>query len=156
RLRDQVSEQRRALPWQAVTKTYRFDGPGGTCTLSELFDGRSQLVVYHAMFDPASAGPDTSWTADAACPGCSFWVGPFDGLIPHRAERDVTLVAISRGAYAKLTAYQQRMSWRFPWFSSEHTDFNVDFGVSFTAEQVAAKRAMYNFTIQDPEQTERE
>jgi len=156
RLRDQVSEQRRTLPWEAVTKTYRFDGPGGARTLAELFDGKSQLVVYHAMFDPSTAGSDTSWTADAACPGCSFWVDHFDGIIPHLAGRDVTLVAISRGAYAALAAYQQRMGWRFPWYSSAHTDFNFDFGASFTADEVAGKRAMYNFTLQDPEQSERE
>lgn len=156
RLRDQVSEQRRALPWEAVTKTYRFDGPSGPRTLAELFDGRSQLVVYHAMFDPSTAGPGTPWTADAACPGCSFWVDHFDGIIPHLAARDVSLVAISRGSYASLATYQQRMGWRFPWYSSEHTDFNFDLGVSFTPDQIAGKRALYNFTTQDPEHSERE
>jgi predicted dithiol-disulfide oxidoreductase (DUF899 family) len=156
RLRDQVSEQRRALPWEAVTKPYRFDGPGGTQTLAELFGSRSQLVVYHAMFDPERAGPGTSWTASAACHGCSFWMDHFDGILPHLAQRDVTLVAVSRGPYSTLAAYQQRMGWRFPWWSSRDSDFNADFGVSFTSEQIAGGSAMYNFALQDPELSERE
>jgi len=154
RLHDQVSELRRALPWEAVTKPYRFDGPGGTRPLTELFGGRSQLVVYHAMFDPPAAGPRTSWTETAACRGCSFWMDHFDGITPHLSGRDVSLVAISRGPYPALAAYQQRMGWRFPWWSSEHSDFNVDFGVSFPPEQVAAGSVMYNFTPQPPRMSE--
>lgn len=150
RLHDQVSELRRALPWKAVTKPYRFDGPGVTRTLAELFGDRSQLVVYHAMFDPPAAGPKTSWTANAACFGCSFWMDQFDGITPHLAGRDVALVAISRGPYAALAQYQQRMGWRFPWWSSEHSDFNVDFDVSFTPEQIASGSVMHNFTLQPP------
>jgi predicted dithiol-disulfide oxidoreductase (DUF899 family) len=156
RLREQVSEQRRALPWEAVTKAYRFDGPTGARTLAELFDGRSQLVVYHAMFDPPTAGPSTSWTSDAACPACSFWLDGVDAMRPHLAARDVTIVAISRGPRAQLAAYQERMGWRFPWYSSQHTDFNVDFGVSFTAGEVAGKRGTYNYTADDPQMSERE
>lgn len=154
RLHDQVSEQRRTLPWEAVTKPYRFDGPNGTQTLAELFGGRSQLVVYHAMFDPDTAGPRTSWTTTAACHGCSFWMDHFDGILPHLAARDVTLVAVSRGPYAALAAYQQRMGWRFPWWSSRDSDFNVDLGVSFTADEVAGRAAKYNFTTQPPSMSE--
>src|SRR5205085_6783077 len=116
RLREQVSEQRRALPWEAVTKAYRFDGPSGARTLAELFDGRSQLVVYHAMFDPPTAGPTTSWTPDAACPACSFWLDGVDAMRPHPAERAVPTVATSRGPRARPAPYQRRRGGRSPWY----------------------------------------
>jgi predicted dithiol-disulfide oxidoreductase (DUF899 family) len=96
RLRDRLSQRRRELPWEAVDREYVFEGPHGRQTLAALFDGRSQLVVYHAMFDPATASPATSWTVDAACHGCSFWADNFNGIVVHLNHRDVTLVAVSR------------------------------------------------------------
>jgi predicted dithiol-disulfide oxidoreductase (DUF899 family) len=139
-----------------VDKEYLFEGPHGRQTLAELFDGRSQLVVYHAMFDPATASPSTPWTVDAACPGCSFWADNFNGIFVHLNHRDVTLVAVSRAPYAQIAAYAQRMGWTFPWVSSGTSDFNVDYKVSFTAQEVAARKADYNYTMQDPRLTERE
>ena len=156
RLRDRLSQRRRDLPWEAVDKEYVFEGPHGRQTLAELFDGRSQLVVYHAMFDPASASPSTSWTGDAACPGCSFWADNFNGIIVHLNQRDVTMVAVSRAPYAKIADYEKRMGWTFTWVSSGNTDFNFDYNVSFTAREVAERKADYNYTIQDPLQSERE
>jgi predicted dithiol-disulfide oxidoreductase (DUF899 family) len=147
RLRDQLSLERRALPWEAVDKDYVFDGPNGPETLRELFDGRSQLVVYHFMFDPA-------W--DAGCPHCSRWADSFNGAIVHLNQRDVTMVAISRAPFGKLAAYRQRMGWTFKWLSSFGTDFNVDYQASFTPEEVAAKQAFYNFTVQNPRSSQRE
>ena len=156
RLRDQLSRERRELPWEAVEKEYVFDGPKGKETLSDLFEGRSQLVIYHAMFDPASASPATSWTADAACNHCSLWADGFNGVIVHLNHRDVTMLAVSRAPREKILAYSKRMGWSFKWVSSGKTDFNSDYGVSFTAEEVALRKADYNYTIQDPSQTERE
>jgi predicted dithiol-disulfide oxidoreductase (DUF899 family) len=156
RLRDRLSQRRRDLPWEAVDKEYVFEGPQGRQTLAELFDGRSQLVVYHAMFDPATASPSTPWTRDAACPGCSFWADNFNGITVHLNHRDVTLVAVSRAPYETIAAYEQRMGWTFPWVSSGTTAFNVDYHVSFTAKEVAEKKADYNYTMQDPQQSERE
>ena len=153
RLRDQLSQRRRDLPWEAVDKEYIFEGPNGRRTLAELFAGRGQLVVYHAMFDPATASPSTSWTADAACHACSFWADNFNGIIVHLNHRDVTMVAVSRAPYEKIAAYEQRMGWTFPWLSSGKSDFNFDYHVSFTAQEVAEK-ADYNYTMQavGPEQ----
>jgi predicted dithiol-disulfide oxidoreductase (DUF899 family) len=147
RLRDELNAQRRALPWTAVEKDYSFDGPGGNKTLSELFDGRSQLIVYHFMF-----GPD--W--DAGCPHCSFWADNFNPIIVHLKHRDATMVAISRAPYAKLAAYEKRMRWNFPWYSSGENSFNFDYGVSFTPQEMAAKKAYYNFDWRDPGPEERE
>ena len=95
RLRDQLSRERRELPWELVEKEYRFEGERGAQTLSELFDGRSQLVVYHAMFNPDTAGPNTTWTADAACFSCSYWMDNFNGVTVHLNHRDITMVAVS-------------------------------------------------------------
>jgi predicted dithiol-disulfide oxidoreductase (DUF899 family) len=156
RARDALTQERLALPWEAVTKPYLFEGPKGKQTLPELFDGRCQLVVYHAMFDPAAASPSSSWTTDAACENCSFWADNFNGIIVHLNHRDVTMIAVSRAPYAKLAAYQKRMGWTFPWYSSGDTDFNFDYQVSFKPEQIAEKKAFYNYTVQDPMQTERE
>jgi predicted dithiol-disulfide oxidoreductase (DUF899 family) len=147
RLRDELSRARRELPWERVEKTYLFEGPQGRQTLSELFAGRSQLVVYHFMF-----GPD--W--EAGCPHCSRWADSFNGAIVHLNQRDVTMIAVSRAAYAKLASYQKRMGWSFKWVSSFGTDFNVDYQASFTPEEVAKKAAFYNFTRQDPDASERE
>jgi predicted dithiol-disulfide oxidoreductase (DUF899 family) len=148
RLRDRLSQRRRDLPWEAVDKEYVFEGPNGRRTLAELFDGRGQLVVYHAMFDPATASSSTSWTADAACHACSFWADNFNGIVVHLNHRDVTMVAVSRAPYEKIAAYEQRMGWTFPWYSSGKSDFNFDYKVSFTPEEVAAGKGDYNYTIQ--------
>jgi predicted dithiol-disulfide oxidoreductase (DUF899 family) len=147
RLRDDLGRQRRELPWTRVTESYAFDGPRGKEALSDLFDGRSQLVVYHFMFAP-------DW--EAGCPHCSFWADNFDRIIVHLNQRDVTMVAVSRAPYAKLAGYQKRMGWTFKWMSSEPSRFNFDYGASFTPEEVAAKRASYNFKVQDPGETDRE
>jgi predicted dithiol-disulfide oxidoreductase (DUF899 family) len=147
RLRDELSQQRRDLSWEAVSKEYVFEGQKGKQTLPELFDGRSQLIVYHAMFDP-------SW--DAACPFCSFWADNFNGIIVHLNQRDVTMIAVSRAPYSKLAAYEKRMGWNFKWVSSSETDFNFDYHVSFTQEELAKKKALYNFTMEDPHSPERE
>jgi len=147
RLRDQLSQQRRDLPWEIVDKTYAFDGPSGTQTLSEIFDGRSQLIVYHFMFNPKD---------NVGCAHCSFWADNFDDAIVHLNQRDVTMVAISRAPYEKLAAYEQRMGWTFKWLSSGDTDFNFDFQASFTSQQVSDKKALYNFALQDPGGPDRE
>src|SRR5438094_9241185 len=109
RLRDQLSQERRQLPRVKVDKEYVFDGPKGKETLSELFDGRSQLIVYHFMFDP-------SW--EAGCPSCSFWADNFNGIIVHLNQSDVTMVAVSSAPYNKLAAYEKRLGWTFKWASS--------------------------------------
>ncbi len=132
RLRDQLSRERRDLPWELVEKPYTFEGEHGTQTLGDLFEGRRQLVIYHAMFNPDTAGPDTPWTADAACYVCSFWMDNFNGVTVHLNHRDITIAAISRAPYAKIAAYKTRMGWTFPWLSSLGSDFNLDYRVSFT------------------------
>lgn len=136
RLRDELSRQRRALPWEQVTKSYVFDGPGGRQTLADLFENRSQLVVYHLMF-----GPD--W--DEACKSCSFWADNFNGIDIHLAHRDITFLAISRAPLAKLEAYRKRMGWTFRWVSSGQSDFNYDFGVSFDPKAAKSGEACYNY-----------
>jgi predicted dithiol-disulfide oxidoreductase (DUF899 family) len=123
--RDELTRRRRELPWERVDNEYVFEGPNGRRTFSELFDGRSQLVVYHFMFPP-------EW--EEGCKHCSFWADNFDPNVVHLKARDVTLVAISRAPYEKLAAYEQRMGWGFDWFSSAETDFNYDLGVSFREE----------------------
>jgi len=147
RLRDELSQQRRELPWEKVEKTYVFDGPDGRESLAQLFDGRSQLVVYHFMFDP-------SWKA--GCPHCSHWADSFNGAIVHLNQRDVTMIAVSRAPYELLAAYKKRMGWTFTWVSSHANDFNFDYHVSFTPEELAAKSALYNYTQQDPGPPQRE
>jgi predicted dithiol-disulfide oxidoreductase (DUF899 family) len=147
RARDALSRERRELPWMTVDKEYELEGPNGKQTLADLFDGRSQLIVYHFMFDP-------SW--QAGCPHCSFWADNFNSIVVHLNQRDVTMVAVSRAPYAKLAAYEKRMGWTFKWMSSNGTDFNFDYHVAFTPEEVAAKKGDYNFTMQDPNDTERE
>jgi predicted dithiol-disulfide oxidoreductase (DUF899 family) len=147
RLRDRLSQHRRDLPWEAVTKDYAFEGAEGTQTLRELFDGRSQLVVYHFMFGPG-------WKA--GCPHCSRWADNFNGVIVHLNQRDVTMIAVSRARYPDLAAYRARMGWTFKWVSSHGTDFNFDYHVSFTPEELARKQAFFNYTLQDPGASERE
>jgi predicted dithiol-disulfide oxidoreductase (DUF899 family) len=145
RLRDQLSKERRELPWERVDKSYVFDGPQGQRTLPELFEGRSQLIVYHFMFDP-------DW--EAGCPHCSFWADNFNGIPAHLNHRDVTMVAISRAPLAKLEAYRKRMGWSFKWLSSFGSDFNYDYYVSFTPEEVAKQQAYYNYAPQRPQSSE--
>jgi predicted dithiol-disulfide oxidoreductase (DUF899 family) len=128
KLRDQLSQQRRDLPWERVDKEYVFDGPNGKETLSELFAGKSQLIVYHFMFDPA-------W--EAGCKSCSFWADNFNGIDIHLKHRDVSFLAISRAPLSKLEAYKKRMGWSFKWVSSFGADFNYDYNVSFKPEEVA-------------------
>ena len=127
RITDELARERRELPWVAIEKEYRFDADDGTRTLAELFDGRSQLLIYHFMFGPSYA---------AGCPVNSSMADGLDGLLPHLHARDVTLLLVSQAPLAKLQAYKQRMGWRIPWVSSAHTGFNFDFGGSFTQEQV--------------------
>jgi predicted dithiol-disulfide oxidoreductase (DUF899 family) len=136
RLRDQLSADRRNLPWVKVDKPYVFDGPKGPESLADLFEGRQQLIVQHFMFDP-------SW--DEGCKSCSFWVDNFDGIGVHLAHRDVTFVLVSRAPLATLEAYRARMGWHIKWVSSFHTDFNRDYHVSFTDEERAAGQAYYNY-----------
>jgi predicted dithiol-disulfide oxidoreductase (DUF899 family) len=136
RLRDELSSARRALPWTKVTKDYVFDGPEGKESLNDLFDGRSQLIIYHFMFHP-------DWSE--GCKSCSFWADNFNNIIVHLNHRDVSMVAISRAPREKLADYQKRMGWTFKWLSSAGNSFNFDFGVSFTPEQLAAKSGVYNY-----------
>jgi len=147
RLRDQLSQERRDLPWELVDKEYVLEGEGGKLTLAEAFDGRGQLVIYHAMFNPDTAGPNTTWTRDAACFVCSFWMDNFNGVTSHLNHRDITMAAVSRAPYPAIAAYRRRMGWTFPWLSSAGTDFNFDYRVSFTEEELKSGRAEYNFTF---------
>jgi predicted dithiol-disulfide oxidoreductase (DUF899 family) len=147
RRRHELSRGRRELRWQKVDKQYVFEGPDGRQNLPQLFDGRSQLIVYRFMF-----GPD--W--EAGCPHCSRWADNFNGVIVHLNHRDVSVVAISRVPYARLAAYRKRMGWTFKGVSSADTDFNFDDRVSFTPDEVSRKKTFYNFTTQDPDVAERE
>lgn len=145
RLRDELSARRRDLPWERVTKTYVFNGPSGTETLEQLFDGRSQLVVYHAMFDPKTVTPKTPYTKDAPCSMCSFWMDNLERVVVHLAHRDLTLIAASRAPVVKLEAYRKRMGWTFKWVSVGDGDFNRDYGVTLTAEEIANGQGEYNY-----------
>jgi predicted dithiol-disulfide oxidoreductase (DUF899 family) len=127
RVADELARQRRALPWVAVEKQYRFDTDDGPATLAELFDGRSQLMFYHFMFGPTYA---------AGCPVNSSIADSLGGLLPHLHARDVTFLLVSQAPLARLQAYRQRMGWSIPWVSAANTDFNLDLGVSYSGEQV--------------------
>lgn len=140
RLRDRLNAARLALPWVRLDKTYLFETPNGRRTLADLFAGRSQLMVYHFMLGPGWA---------AGCPGCSFLADHLDGMLPHLGHHDVTLTAVSRAPLAEIDAYRRRMGWRFPWVSSHGEDFNHDFHVSFTPEQLAKGQVGYNFETID-------
>ncbi|VVN31430.1 hypothetical protein PS647_04891 [Pseudomonas fluorescens] len=133
---DDVARQRQALPWFRLDKTYRFDTDNGSATLAELFQGRSQLLVYHFMF-----GPDYT----AGCPSCSAIADGFDPVVVHLANHDVTLMAISRAPLAKLQAYKRRMGWTFPWASAADSDFTADFNVYFTEAQQREGLVEYNY-----------
>lgn len=136
RLRDEINAERRALPWVEVEQPYVFDTPEGKKTLAGLFDGRSQLIVYHFMLGPG-------W--GAGCHGCSFVADHFDGALAHLTHHDVTLVAVSRAPLSEIAVYKKRMGWRFPWVSSFDSAFNFDYHVSFTKDDLANGEAFYNF-----------
>ena len=136
--RDALSAARHELPWVKVEKNYVFDGPKGKETLAEMFGGRSQLIVYHFMLGPG-------WVQ--GCPSCSLLADHFDGAAIHLAQRDVTLVVVSRAPLAEIEAYQKRMGWKFKWVSSYGTDFNRDFHVSFTPEEKARGKVDYNYAL---------
>ncbi len=136
RLQDQLNDERRELPWVRVDKEYVFDTRDGRRTLAALFDGRSQLFVYHFMFAPG-------W--EQGCVGCSFFADHVDGANLHLAQHDLTFVAVSRAPLAQIEAYRKRMGWRFAWVSSHGSDFNYDYHVSFTKDQLASGKAYYNY-----------
>ena len=138
RQRDAIAAERRQLPWVKVEKTYVFDAPSGKQTLADLFDGRSQLIMYHFMF-----GPD--W--QEGCPSCSFNMDHTDGALVHLAQRDVSFAAVSRAPLSKIEPFKQRMGWQFNWVSSYGTDFNYDYHTSFTPEQIAQGKVEYNFDL---------
>jgi predicted dithiol-disulfide oxidoreductase (DUF899 family) len=145
RARDELTKQRQTLPWEPVESEYVFEGPNGKETLAELFDGRSQLIVYHFMFAPED---------DVGCKSCSFWADNFNPNVVHLNARDVSFAAVSRAPYEKLQAYRQRMGWDFHWVSSGETDFNFDYGVSFTPEQ--QDEQLYDYGSLPPRIADRE
>lgn len=138
RQRDELSRMRRELPWERVEKRYEFAGAQGPETLSDLFGGRGQLVIYHFMLGPG-------WSA--GCPSCSYLADHFDGMTIHLAHRDVTFAVVSRAPYDEIAAFQQRMGWKFHWVSSYGTDFNFDYHVSFTPEEIEKGGLEYNYTV---------
>jgi len=138
RLRDQISRQRRELPWEHVEKSYQFEGARGKLTLSDLFGTHSQLVIYHFMLGPG-------WKE--GCPSCSYLADHFDGATIHLANRDVTLAAVSHAPYAEIAAFRQRMGWRFPWYSSFTSDFNYDYQVSQTPQERGKDLVYYNYDM---------
>jgi predicted dithiol-disulfide oxidoreductase (DUF899 family) len=140
RLRDELSRQRRTLHWEKVKKRYEFDSTGGKVTLADLFDGRSQLVVYHFMFGPG-------W--EQGCPSCSYFSDHFDGTTIHLANRDTTLAVVSRAPLAEIEAFKKRMGWKFQWVSSFGSDFNFDYHVSFTPEQRSSGEVYHNYSMEE-------
>jgi predicted dithiol-disulfide oxidoreductase (DUF899 family) len=140
RRNDELARRRQELPWVAIEKEYRFETDGGTASLADLFEGRSQLLIYHFMFG-------AEYTA--GCPSCSAIADGFDGSVVHLANHDVTLCAVSRAPLAKLQAYKQRMGWSFPWASSFDSDFNYDFQAGHTKEQRQSGAVEYNFRAMD-------
>ena len=138
RLRDQLSQERRELPWVKVEKEYLFDTPIGKESLSDLFEDQCQLIIYHFMFGP-------EW--EEGCPSCSFWADNFNGIELHLKHRNINLIAISRAKLEQLEAYKKRMDWHFKWVSSYESDFNFDYQVSFTPEQMKRGEMFYNYTI---------
>jgi len=139
RMRDELSRQRRELPWEKVEKAYVFEGQNGKETLADLFGGRSQLIVYHFMLGPG-------W--QEGCPSCSFISDHIDGSVVHLAARDVRLLVVSRAPLPQIEAFQKRMGWRFKWVSSFGSDFNYDYQVSATKEELAKGQVYYNYTMQ--------
>ncbi len=141
RRRDALAEKRSALPWVRIDKRYEFDSAEGRVTLADLFRGRSQLFVQHVM-----QGPDQP----LQCVGCALGIDGMEGLLTHLENHDVSVVAVARATMPELNALRERMGWRIPFYSSFGSDFNYDFGVSFTPEEMAAGRAYYNYTHCDP------
>ena len=139
-MRDELSRQRRELPWTRGAKEYTFDGPSGKERMADLFAGKSQLVVYHFMFGP-------EW--QEGCPSCSFNMDHTDATLVHLAQRDVAFVAISRAPLSKIEAFKKRMGWRFKWVSSYGSDFNYDYHVSFKKEEISNGKVYYNFGMQE-------
>jgi predicted dithiol-disulfide oxidoreductase (DUF899 family) len=137
KLRDELNRQRRGLPWEKIEKKYVFDSARGKETLGDLFDGKGQLLVYHFMF-----GPD--W--GEGCPHCSFWADHFDSVNFHIGQRDTTFAVISRAPLKEIAPFKKRMGWKFKWVSSFGTDFNFDFNVSFTPEQIKSGVLPYNYS----------
>jgi predicted dithiol-disulfide oxidoreductase (DUF899 family) len=140
RLRDELSQQRRELPWEAVEKSYVFEGPKGKETLADLFGGRSQLMVYHFMLGPG-------W--NEGCQSCSFIADHFDGMTIHLANRDVSLVVVSRAPIAEIEAFKKRMGWKFKWVSSFESEFNYDYQVSFSKGEVYYNYATTEFPSEE-------
>jgi len=136
RLRDELSEQRRALPWIKVDKQYIFEGESGKQLLADLFEDRSQLIIYHFMYG-------TAW--QEGCPSCSFWADNYNNIIVHLNQRDISFATISFGPLTELLKYKKRMQWSFNWLSSSATDFNQDFQVSFLAEDLKKQEVYYNY-----------
>jgi predicted dithiol-disulfide oxidoreductase (DUF899 family) len=139
RLQDQIARERQALPWMRIAKDYVFDAPEGRRSLASLFEGRQQLLVQHFMLGPG-------WPQ--GCPSCSFMADHIDGMNVHLANRDLTLLVVSRAPLAEIEAFRQRMGWQFKWVSAHGSDFNHDFGVSFTPEEMARGEVAYNYTMQ--------
>jgi predicted dithiol-disulfide oxidoreductase (DUF899 family) len=138
RMRDELSAERRALPWVRVEKVYRFQTAAGERTLAQLFEGCSQLVIYHFML-----GPD--W--EEGCKSCSFWADNFNGIDVHLRHRDVTLIAVSLAPLERIECYRQRMGWGFTWVSSAGSDFNRDYHVSFSTEELREEEVEYNYRM---------
>jgi predicted dithiol-disulfide oxidoreductase (DUF899 family)/uncharacterized damage-inducible protein DinB len=138
RLRDELSQQRRELPWEKVEKPYVFEGPKGKDKLADLFEGRNQLIVYHFMLGPG-------WKE--GCPSCSFLADTFDGAAVHLAQRDATFVAVSRAPLPEIEAFKKRMGWRFKWMSSFGSDFNFDYQVSMRKDEQAGGKVYYNYEL---------
>jgi predicted dithiol-disulfide oxidoreductase (DUF899 family) len=136
RLHDQIAQERRALPWRRIGKPYVFDTPQGRRSLAELFEGRRQLLVQHFMFGPG-------W--EQGCPSCSYMADHADGMTIHLAHRDIRFLAVSRAPLAQILRFRERMGWKFDWVSSHGSDFNYDFGVSFTPEALATGEVDYNY-----------
>jgi len=136
---DAVSAKRRALPWVKIDKDYQFDGPCGRVALADLFMGKSQLVIQHFMLGPG-------W--GEGCQSCAYMADHTDGMLPHLAARDTTMIAVSHAPLAEIEAFKKRMGWHFDWVSSSGSDFNHDFNVSFTEEEVASGKVSYNYTRQ--------
>ena len=140
RLRDELSRERRKMPWEKVEKTYVFEGGNGKESLADLFGGRSQLIIYHFMFGPG-------WKE--GCPSCSFLADSFDAAALHLAQRDTSFAVISRATLPEIQAFQKRMGWKFKWLSSNGSDFNHDFQASASKDEIASGKAIYNYKASD-------
>ncbi len=147
KLRDEMNRERRKLPWVKIEKEYVFEGPTGKVTLADLFCGKSQLIIYHFMFGPG-------W--GEGCAHCSFWADHYDSVTLHIGARDTAFAVVSRAPWKEIAPFKERMGWKFKWVSSCNTDFNFDFNVSFTPEQLKRGTAIYNYAPLDMDIDERE